>query len=252
MLVMSTGGPPIMTASTQEKLNKIRAQIIKLQTKADCSDFESEQQIFAQKVRELMEKYEISSTDLETPVADDSAFGDTFKRLDSAYMSLLNGVAKYYGAELYWGSVFEPKTREWVQQFKLIGTEGQRIETELYFEFLLNHMNSEAEKAYKEEKKNAKLTNSNKKFHGWKQNFRKAMAQTIEYRLHEMKQENNPVSEADANAVAIVLATKKIVSHRDTAAQGSAAANGRSAGLSASLNRQAGAAGRGGRALAGY
>ena len=239
-----------MTASTEEKLNKIRAQIIKLQAKADCSDFDAEQQIFAQKVRELMEKYEISSTDLETPVADDSDFGDTFKRLDYAYMKLLNGVAEYYGATLYWKNVWVDGKR--AQQFKLIGTEGQRIETELYFDYLLGHVNREAEIAYEAEKTIANLTNTATNFRGWKQNFRKAMAQTIGSRLREMKQENNPVSDADAKACAIVLAKRKFSSYSGTAAHGSAAADGRAAGQSASLNRQAGAAGRGGRALAGY
>ena len=71
-----------MTQSTQEKLNKIRAQIIKLQAKADGTDNEAEQKAFAAKVRQMMEEHGISSTDLSTPVADDEDFGETFKKID--------------------------------------------------------------------------------------------------------------------------------------------------------------------------
>ena len=78
------------------------------------------------------------------------------------------------------------------------------------------------------------------------------MAETISGRLHEMKQEDNPVSEADAKAVATALATMKFHTRSHSGAHGAGAQSGAAVGNTTSLNRQAGAAGRGGRALAGY
>ena len=238
-----------MTQSTQEKLNKIRALIVKLQAKADGTNNEAEQKAFAAKVRQMMEEHGISSTDLSTPVADDEDFGETFSRIDNAYATLLNAVSRYYGAKLYVNNQWVNGKR--IQQYKLIGTEGQRIETELYFEYLLNHMNREAQLAYEAEKVIADVMEVSLS-KGWKQNFRKAMASTIGGRLEEMKKEENPVSDADQKAVATALATMKFHTRSHSGAHGAGAQSGAAVGSTTSLNRQAGAAGRGGRALAGY
>ena len=238
-----------MTQSTQEKLNKIRSLIVKLQAKADGTNNEAEQKAFAAKVRQMMEEHGISSTDLSTPVADDEDFGDKFSKIDNAYATLLNAVARYYGAKLYINNQWIKGKRR--QQFKLIGTEGQRIETEIYFDFLLSHMNREAQLAYEAEKVLADVMEVSLS-KGWKQNFRKAMAETISERLHEMKQEDNPVSEEDAKAVATALATRRFHTRSHSGAHGAGAQSGAAVGSTTSLNRQAGAAGRGGRALAGY
>ena len=238
-----------MTASTQEKLNKIRNLIVKLMAKADGTDNLFEQRAFAAKVRLLMAEHGISSTDLDKPVADDVSFGETFKKIDAAYATLLNAVSCYYGAKLYVNCV-RVNGKRIHQQYKLIGTEGQRIETELYFDYLRNHMDREAQLAYEAEKVLADVMEVSLS-KGWKQNFRKAMAETISERLAEMKQEENPVSEADAQAVATALATRRFHTRSHSGAHGAGAQSGAAVGSTTSLNRQAGAAGRGGRALAG-
>ena len=78
------------------------------------------------------------------------------------------------------------------------------------------------------------------------------MASTIGGRLEEMKKEENPVSAADQKAVATALATMKFHTRSHSGAHGAGAQSGAAVGNTTSLNRQAGAAGRGGRALAGY
>lgn len=239
-----------MTASTQEKLNKIRNLIVKLMAKADGTDNLFEQRAFAARVRLLMAEHGISSTDLGKPVADDVSFGETFKKIDAAYATLLLAVSNYYGAKLYVHSKWINGKR--IQQYKLIGTEGQRIETELYFDYLKSHMDREAQLAYEAEKVLADVMEVSLS-KGWKQNFRKAMAHTIGERLEEMKKEENPVSEADAQAVATAEAAIRFGKNRNcSGAHGAGAQSGAAVGSTTSLNRQAGAAGRGGRALAGY
>ena len=240
-----------MTASTQEKLNKIRNLIVKLMAKADGTDNLFEQRAFAAKVRLLMAEHGISSTDLDKPVADDVSFGETFKKIDAAHAVLLLAVSNYYGAKLY-VNIVRVNGKRIHQQYKLIGTEGQRIETELYFDYLRNHMDREAQLAYEAEKVLADVMEVSLS-KGWKQNFRKAMAETISERLEEMKQEEDPVSEADAQAVAIAEANIDFGKNRRCGrSHGAGAQSGAAVGSTTSLNRQAGAAGRGGRALAGY
>lgn len=113
-------------------------------------------------------------------------------------------------------------------------------------------MDREAQLAYEAEKVLADVMEVSLS-KGWKQNFRKAMAETISERLEEMKQEEDPVSEADAQAVAIAKANIDFgKNHRCGRSHGAGAQSGAAVGSTTSLNRQAGAAGRGGRALAGY
>ncbi len=210
----------------QAIITKIQ-NMMKLQ---ESTDFEGEAAAAAQMIKKLCKQHGISVEEANNPVALDETF-ESFKKMNSAYALLLNAVAKYYDAMLY-------VKRDGINNYQIIGTEAQQIETKLYFEYLNDVMEREADKAYKAEKVIAFL-HDKKVDRSFKTNFKKAYAQTIGERLVEMKKSEG--DHAHKEAVQSALSKRQFgKGKRVGGASGAGAHVGGSVGAGASLNRQAG------------
>ena len=213
----------------QQVIAKIQA-ILKLQ---EGTDFDGEASAAAAIIDKLCKQYSVTLEEATIAQVLDESF-EKFKRINAAKATILNAVANFYDAKAY------VKSGESLQ---VIGTEAQQIQTKLYYEYLLEVMERECNKAYNAEKVIANLTGStvNRSF---KLNFRKAFANSVALRLQEMKKEENRVHE-DAQVVENKLSTMRFGrAKKTTAAQGSGAFVGADAGSSVSLRRQASGASR--------
>ena len=120
------------------------------------TNHEGEYEAAANLIEKLCAKYGVSVEDAGKPIAKDEQFGDEFQRINKAHALIINAVGKFYGAKPY------VKTdQQGVKSFKLIGTERQQLETQLYFDFIVEVMEKEAAKAYAAEKVIAELTGGN-------------------------------------------------------------------------------------------
>ena len=128
--------------------------------------------------------------------------------------------------------------RDGINNYQIIGTEAQQIEVKLYFEYLNDVMEREADKAYKAEKVIAFL-HDKKMDRSFKTNFKKAYAQTIGQRLVEMKKSEG--NHAHKEAVDAALSRRNFgKGKRVGGAAGAGATSGAGVGAGASLSRQAG------------
>ena len=210
----------------QQIIAKIQS-ILKLQK---GSDFDGECQNAAAMIDKLCKKYNVSLEEAtETQVVDEQF--QSFKRMNYAYATLLNAVAAFYDAKAY------IKNGD-VKSLQVIGSEGQQIQVRLYFEYLMQVMEREAETAYKAEKVLSELTGDTVS-RSFKLNFRKAFADKVSVRLKEMKKEENRVHD-DAEAVSNKLSKMRFGrAKKFTGATGAGAAVGAGVGSSVSLHRQA-------------
>ncbi len=209
----------------------IIAKIQNMMKLQESTDFEGEAAAAAQMIKKLCKQHGISVEEANNPVALDETF-ESFKKMNSAYALLLNAVAKYYDAMLY-------VKRDGINNYQIIGTEAQQIETKLYFEYLNDVMEREADKAYKAEKVIAFL-HDKKVDRSFKTNFKKAYAQTIGERLVEMKKSegDHAHKEAVQSALCRIRFNK---THSVSGARGAGAASGSGVGAGVSLQRQQGA-----------
>lgn len=210
----------------QQVIAKIQS-ILKLQ---EGTTFDGEATAAANLIDKLCKQYGVSIQEAtETQVLDETF--QTFKRINQAHATLLNAVATFYDAKAYL------KNGD-VKSLQVIGSEGQQIQTRLYFEYLLQVMEKECDVAHKAEKVLSEL-NGTSVSRSFKINFRKAFANKVAERLVEMKKEQNRVHE-DAEAVSNKLSTMRLSrGKRFTAAKGDGAYAGGTVGSSVSLNRQA-------------
>lgn len=221
-----------------------RAQVItKIQSMLrlqESTSFDGEAAAAAKLIEKLCNQYGISLEEASNPVAVDETFSE-FKRMNSAYATLLNAVAKFYDAFVY-------INHNDGHSFKVIGTERQQIETKVYFEYLWEVLEKEAETAYKAEKVIAFLQDK-KVDRSYKANFKKAFATTISDRLFEMKRQKEDHEHKEA--VKAALSTRRFGRAKNLrGAAGAGAVAGGSIGAGVSLHRQQGA-GASRRALAG-
>jgi len=210
----------------QQVIAKIQA-ILKLQK---GTDFDGEASAAAAIIDKLCKQYNVSLDDAtKTQVLDESF--EKFKRINTSKATILNAVASFYDAKAYVKNGDD-------KSLQIIGTEGQQIQTKLYYEYLLEVMERECEKAYNAEKVIANLTGSTVS-RSFKINFRKAFANQVAIRLNEMKKEENRIHE-DAQAVSDKLSTMRFGRTRKmNGASGSGADVGANVGGSVSLRRQA-------------
>lgn len=212
----------------EQIISKIQS-MLKLQER---TDFEGEANAAAKMIDKLCKQYGISVQEATAPFAKDEEFG-TFKRMDNAYAILLNSVAKFYDAKLY----FKTDYNRGVKTYNIIGTEAQQIQTRLYFEFLYEQMERECELAYKAEKVIADLQGK-KMQRSFRTNFKKAFANQVHVRLLAMSADRER-SEADAEAVKKKLQNMQLkTSKKLTNGQGEGAFAGVKSGSNVSLNRQ--------------
>ena len=211
---------------SQQVIAKIQS-MLKLQ---QGSDFEGECQNAASMIDKLCKKYGISITEAtETQVYDEEF--SSFKRVNAALSLLLNAVANFYDAKAYL------KNGD-TKSLQVIGSEAQQIQVRLYYDYLVQVMEKEADIAHKAEKVLASVRGDSVS-RSFKINFRKAFAEKVADRLREMKKEENRVHD-DAEAVDKKLSTMRFGrAKRMNGASGAGAYSGANVGAGVSLNRQA-------------
>ena len=210
----------------QQVIAKIQS-ILKLQK---GTDFDGEASAAASMIDKLCKQYNVSLDEATKAQVLDESF-EKFKRINTAKATILNAVASFYDAKAYVKNGDD-------KSLQVIGTEGQQIQTKLYYEYLLEVMERECEKAYSAEKVLANLTGSSVS-RSFKINFRKAFSNQVAIRLDEMKKEENRIHE-DAQVVSDKLSTMRFnKTKKMRGASGSGAAVGADAGGSVSLRRQA-------------
>ena len=209
----------------QQVIAKIQA-MLKLQ---EQTDFDGEAAAAANLIDKLCKQYGISVHEAtETQVLDESFL--QFKRMNYAYTTLLNAIASFYDAKAY-------IKNDVMKSIQVIGSEAQQIQTRLYYDYLLSVMERECETAYQAEKVIADLTGGSVS-RSFKLNFRKAFADKVALRLHELKKEENRVHD-DADAVKSKLSTMRFGrAKKMNGASGEGAFAGAGVGSSVSLNRQ--------------
>ena len=210
----------------QQVIAKIQS-ILKLQ---NGTDFEGEASAAAAMIDKLCKQYGITVDEAtETQVLDELFV--SFKRTNVALTTLANAIANFYDAKAYM------KNGD-TKSLQIIGSEAQQIQVRLYFDYLVQVMEKEAEVAHQAEKVLASVNGSSVS-RSFKLNFRKAFADKVQQRLKEMKEAENRIHD-DANAVKSKLSTMRFGrAKRMNGATGSGAFVGGQVGAGVSLNRQA-------------
>jgi hypothetical protein len=201
--------------------------ILKLQ---ENTTFDGEASAAAAMIDKLCKQYGITINEAtETQVIDEEFF--TFKRVNAALSLLLNAVANFYDAKAYL------KNGD-TKSIQVIGSEAQQIQVRLYYDYLVQVMEKEAEVAHQAEKVLSSLTGITVS-RSFKINFRKAFAEKVSLRLQEMKQEEGRVHD-DADAVKNKLSAMRFGrAKKMNGASGAGAYAGSNVGAGVSLNRQA-------------
>jgi hypothetical protein len=222
----STSSIQLLTMDRQQVIAKIQS-ILKLQ---NGTDFDGEASAAANLIDKLCKQYGVTLEEAkETQVLDESFL--QFKRLNAALSLLLNAVATFYDAKAYL------KNGD-TKSLQVIGSEAQQIQVRLYYDYLVQVMEKEAEVAHKAEKIMCEL-NGKKISRSFKINFRKAFADKVAQRLRDMKEAEGRVHD-DAEAVNNKLSTMRFGrAKKMNGANGDGAVAGAGIGSSVSLNRQA-------------
>jgi hypothetical protein len=202
--------------------------ILKLQ---NGTDFEGEASAAARIIDKLCKQYGVTISEAtETQVLDEEFV--SFKRINVALSTLANAIAKFYDASAYLKTANDSKS------LQIIGSEAQQIQVRLYYDYLVQVMEKEAEVAHKAEKILCSLRGDSVS-RSFKLNFRKAFADKVAERLKEMKLAENRVHD-DAEAVSNKLSTMRFGrAKKMNGANGAGAYSGANVGAGVSLNRQA-------------
>ena len=237
-------------------LNEIKAKIAKL-LRMQCSNNENEAANAALLVEKLCQQHGISTADVTPdydPEKDQAIAWDALvygKRRDAAEVLLLSYVTTFFNGRCI------NKYRNGENRVEVLATQGRRIEIELYFDFLLETMNSQADRA-------KAVEDPHNLDRGFRQNFRKAFVSSIGRRLYDMRQEQLK-KERDAESMprptgtsapglvaqkrrnieqqAVEALCRKLHPRLGTAcgftgASGSGSQHGRAAGAKVGLNKQ--------------
>ena len=201
--------------------------ILKLQ---ENTTFDGEASAAAAMIDKLCKQYGITINEAtETQVSDEEFL--SFKRVNAALSLLLNAVASFYDAKAYL------KNGD-TKSLQVIGSEAQQIQVRLYYDYLVQVMEKEAEVAHQAEKILASLRGDTVS-RSFKINFRKAFAEKVSLRLSEMKRDEGRVHD-DADAVKNKLSAMRFGRAKKlNGASGAGAYAGSNVGAGVSLNRQA-------------
>lgn len=212
----------------QQVIAKIRS-MLQLQ---ESTDFEGEAAAAANLIDKLCKQYGITVEDATKAQVDHEVFKKGLK-ISVADSILLHAIAGFYDACAYISSV-----RNGEKQLKVIGSEAQRIQTQLYYEFLCESMEKECEKAYRAEKILAEL-GGYVLSKGFKSNFRKGFAYKVSLRLKEMKVAENRIH-PDAKEAALAVSEMNFGKTRKSYLGGEGTCSGMDSGSNVSLNKQTG------------
>ncbi len=201
--------------------------ILKLQ---ENTTFDGEASAAAAMIDKLCKQYGVTISEAtETQVLDESFLN--FKRVNVALTTLLNAIASFYDAKAYM------KNGD-TKSLQVIGSEAQQIQVRLYYDYLVQVMEKEAEVAHQAEKIMSALQGKAMS-RSFKLNFRKAFADNVALRLREMKEAEGRVHD-DADAVKNKLSAMRFGrAKKMNGASGAGAYAGAGVGSSVSLNRQA-------------
>ena len=224
--VPSESNSSLLVMDRQQVIAKIQS-ILKLQ---NGTDFEGEASAAARMIDKLCKQYGVTITEAtETQVLDEEFV--SFKRINVALSTLANAIATFYDAKAYL------KNGD-TKSLQIIGSEAQQIQVRLYYDYLVQVMEKEAEVAHKAEKILCSLRDDSVS-RSFKLNFRKAFADKVAERLHEMKKAENRVHD-DADAVKNKLSAMRFGrAKKMNGANGAGAYSGANIGAGVSLNRQA-------------
>jgi hypothetical protein len=214
------------TMDRTQVIAKIQS-ILKLQ---NGTSFEGEADAAAKMIDKLCKQYGVTISEAtETQVLDESFI--SFKKTNVALTTIANAIAKFYDAMAYL------KNGD-TKSLQVIGSEAQQIQVRLYYDYLVQVMEKEADVAHKAEKVMADITGKTVS-RSFKLNFRKAFADKVAERLREMKVAENRVHD-DADAVKSKLSTMRFGrAKKMNGANGAGAYAGSNVGAGVSLNRQA-------------
>lgn len=211
----------------QQIIAKIQA-MLKLQNQ---TSFEGESSAAANLIDKLCKQYGITLDEAIKIQVLDEVFLE-FKRINVAHSVVLNAVASFYDAKAYIYNSLNTKS------LNVIGSEAQQVQVRLYYEYLIDVMERECDKAYNAERILSELTGSSVN-RGFKTQFRKAFAGQVQNRLRDMKIQENRVHE-HANVVEDKLSTMRMgKSRKFKSPTGGGSFAGSIVGSSVSLNRQA-------------
>ena len=205
----------------QAIINKIQA-MMRLQ---ENTTFEGEASAAAAKIDKLCKEYGLTVEDINSVNVDDSIFLE-YKKRNTVKFIILGAVAGFYDAKAYSSG----------NELRVIGSEAQQIVVKIYFDFIIDCMEAEAEKAHKAEKILAELTGQTVS-RTYKNEFRGAFANSVKNRLYEMKRDENRVHE-HAQAAKKKITTYHFKSASLKLSVGNGTAAGEDAGNSVSLYRQ--------------
>jgi hypothetical protein len=212
----------------KQVIDKIQS-ILKLQ---EGTSFDGEADNAAKMIDMLCKKYGVTIDEATEVQVEDEVFFK-FKKMNVAYVALLNAIAYFYDAKAYLKTDVNGN-----KSIQVIGSEAQQIQVKIYFDYLVDCMEKETETAHKAEKIISQL-NGTKLSRSFKTNFRKGFAEMVMTRLADKKKQEGRVHE-HKEVTDKALSTRRFnTSRRMNGANGYGGNAGASAGDSVSLNRQA-------------
>jgi len=237
--------------------DKVRTKIAKL-LRLQTSNNAGEAANAAAFVEKLCAKYNVSSTDCKDydPEKDEViefTFGKAYRQANVPEQYLIHGVAKYFNGTCI--ITYEHSTSMFYEApkkvMKIIASKGNKIQIELYLEYLVETMN----KLAKEAKKSGGYGTKSRSY---STNWKKGFARKIADRLLSMKNEQKRKGKPDLNESALVVLNKNSIEQkaaqayleenypsrtksRRTRTSGVGYADGSSKAESIGLNKQTGA-----------
>ena len=234
-------------------LNEAKAKIAKV-LRLETSSNSGEAANAAAKVEELCKKYGLTREQSEgyDPQVDEIiefSFGRTYVKADVPINFLIAGVTKYFNGQ----NIVIPLTDQFgystgKRRMHIIASKGNKIQIELYLDYLIHTMNKLADKA----KKSGAYGTSKASY---KLNWKKGFAIKVAERLISMKKEQQRVGKPELNQPALVVSNNNSKEQKASLAyfnekyprirkvtrktkQGIAYSHGVQAGESVGLNKQ--------------
>ena len=198
-------------------LNEVRNKIAKL-LRLQTSNNAGEAANAAAFVEKLCAKYNVSSTDCKDydPEKDEVVefqIGKAYRKANVPEQNLIHGVTKYFNGQTIITYVqsnsiyYEPPKRV----MNVIASKGNRLQIELYFDYLVETMNKLADEA----KKSGGYGTARSTY---KTNWKKGFSKKIADRLLAMKNEQKRNGKPELNEPALVVLNRNSIEQKATLA----------------------------------
>ena len=194
-------------------LNEVRNKIAKL-LRLQTSNNAGEAANAAAFVEKLCVKYNVSSTDCEDydPEKDEVVefqFGKAYRNANVPEQNLIHGVAKYFNGTCI--VTHQPSTSMFYKPpkrlMKIIASKGNKIQIELYLDYLIETMNKLAIEA----KKSGGYGTATRSYTtNWKKGFSRKIADRLIHMKNEQKRKGKP----DLNKSALVILNKNSIEQK--------------------------------------